>query len=279
MGSSLGTDPPTTLGLEWSYALGEASLGGLDATTPNVARMCNYYLGGKDNFVADRELAERVMRQAPMIARLCQVNRGFLHRVARLLAEEAGIAQFLDIGCGLPAEINLDDTVRRVRPGGRVAYVDNDPMVISHARAVLAVEDGVGVYEADLRDPADVLGHPGLRQFIDFDRPFALLLLNVLHFVPHDPRRILDELVRSLPSGSYVVVSHAERTPELDAVSALYEEANLPFTPRNRREIARLLYGLEPLSPYPASLPLPRWGREPEAGDAVALIGCVGRKP
>jgi hypothetical protein len=271
MRSSLGAGTPVVSGLDWSYAPAGGSPGGLDGTTPNVARMCN--------FRADRELAERVMRQAPITARLCHVNRGFLHRVARFLAQEVGIEQFLDIGCGLPAEINLDDTVRRIRPTGRVAYVDNDPMVISHARALMAVNGSIGVYGADLRDPGDVLGHPGLGQLIDLDRPVALFLLNVLHFIPYDPHGILGEFVRRLPSGSYVVVSHAERTPELEGVSVLYEEANLPFTPRSRREIARLLYGLEPVPGYPARLPRPRQGREPEAGDAVALIGCVGRKP
>jgi len=271
----------TESGRTWS-SLPDAEnvpLGGIDVTTPSVARMYNYYLGGKDNFIADRDLAERVLRTAPIVARLVQVNRGFLHRTARYLAQEAGIRQFIDIGCGLPTQINLDDTVRRIHPASRVAYVDNDPMVISHARALMAVSGRVGVYGADLREPAKVLGHPELGRLIDFDRPIAVFLLNVLHFIPENPRAIVDDLVRGLPDGSHVVISHAQRTRDLEAVAELYREADLPFIPRSRWEIARITHGLDPVPPYPAGLPLSPTGREPEAGDAVPLIGCMGRKP
>jgi S-adenosyl methyltransferase len=251
---------------------------GVDPSVPNVARMYNYYLGGKDNFVVDRDLAERVLREAPAVARMVRVNRGFLHRTARFLAERRGIRQFIDIGCGLPTEINLDDTVRRFDPGGRVAYVDDDAMVLSHARAVMAVRGRVGVIEADLRDPPALLGHPELTRLIDFDQPVAVYLLNVLHFIPDDPGRIVDELVCDLPSGSHIVLSHAERTPDLMAAATLYEETDLPFRPRGRREITGLVDGLHPVAPYPARLPLSHSGRAPEAGDAVPLIGCVARK-
>jgi hypothetical protein len=256
----------------------DARPGGIDATTPNVARMDNYYLGGKDNFTVDRDLAERALHEAPVIARLVQVNRGFLHRTARFLAQERGIRQFLDIGCGLPAEINLDDTVRAIDPDCRVAYVDNDPMVLSHARAFMATGGSVEVYEADLRQPSTVLGHPELLRLIDLTEPVGVFLLNVLPFIPDNPRRIVDALVRDLPAGSHVVISHAEPTPDLQAVADLYEEAELPFVPRSRWEIARIAHGLDPVAPYPAGLPLSRSGGEPAAADAVPLIGCVGRK-
>lgn len=265
----------------WPYGAEEnddASAAGIDAATPNVARMDNYYLGGKDNFAVDRELAERALHEAPVIARLVQVNRGFLHRMARFLAEERGIRQFLDIGCGLPAEINLDETVRRIDPECRVAYVDNDPMVLTHARALMAVGGSVGVFEADLREPSGVLGNAELMRLLDLTEPVAVFLLNVLPFVPGNPRRIVDELVRYLPTGSHVVVSHVERTPDLEAVAELYEGAGLSFLPRSRFEIARIAHGLEPVAPYPAGLPLSRSGGEPAPADAVPLIGCVGRK-
>lgn len=255
-----------------------ASAGGIDPTTPSVARMYNYYLGGKDNFVVDRDLAERVLHEAPVIARMVQVNRGFLHRAARFLTERRGVRQFLDIGCGLPTEINLDDTVRRSDPGAHVAYVDSDRMVLSHARAVMAVRGRVGVYDADLRKPSALLGHPELTRLIDFGEPVAVFLLGVLHFVPDDPQAIVDELVEGLPPGSHLVISHAERTPDLVAAAALYEEADLPFTPRSRREISRFTHDLDNVTPYPARLPLSRSGRAPEAGDAVPLVGCVARK-
>ncbi|MEV5752391.1 SAM-dependent methyltransferase [Actinoallomurus sp. NPDC052308] len=266
----------------WPYepeeAYEDAAAGGIDAAAPNVARVDNYYLGGKDNFAVDRDLAERALREAPVIARLVQVNRGFLHRTARFLAAERGIRQFLDIGCGLPTEINLDETVREIDPDCRVAYVDNDPMVLTHARALMAVDGGVGVYEADLREPSTVLGDPDLLRLLDLTEPVAVFLLNVLPFVPGNPRRIVDELVRYLPTGSHVVVSHVERTPDLEAVADLYEEAGLSFIPRSRFEIARIAHGLDPVAPYPAGLPLSRSGGEPEAADAVPLIGCVGRR-
>jgi S-adenosyl methyltransferase len=272
--------PPTAFGEQW-WSPGEeedASPGGIDATTPNVARMDNYYLGGKDNFAVDRALADLALREAPIIARLVQVNRGFLHRTARFLAEERKIRQFVDVGCGLPAEINLDDTVRKIDPACRVAYVDNDPMVLSHARALMSTDEDVGVYEADLREPSALLAHPELPRLIDFAEPVAVFLLNVLPFLPGNPRRIVDDLVRDLPAGSHVVISHAERTPDLEAVADLYEEADLVFIPRSRWEIARIAHGLDPVAPYPAVLPLSRSGEEPKAADAVPLIGCVGRK-
>lgn len=256
-----------------------SAAGGIDPTIPSAARMDNYYLGGKHNFVVDRDLAERVLHEAPIVPRLIRVNRGFLHRTARFLVERRGIRQFLDVGCGLPAEINLDDTVRRFDPGGRIAYVDDDGMVLSRARAVLVVRGRVGVFEGDVRQPSALLAHPELVRLVDFEQPVAVYLLNVLHFIPDDPGRIVAELVRGLPAGSHVVLSHAERTPDLQAAAALYEEADLPFIPRSRREIARMTDGLDPVAPYPARLPLSRSGRSPEAGDAVPLIGCVARKP
>ncbi|GAA2069964.1 SAM-dependent methyltransferase [Actinomadura alba] len=255
--------------------------GGIDSTTPSAARMYDHYLGGKDNYAVDRALAERALRRAPIISRLVRVNRAFLGDSVRLLAQQAGIRQFLDIGCGLPTHDNVDDIVRRVDPACRVAYVDNDPMVFSHARALLAVSGDTKAFAADLREPGEILGHPELTQLIDFSEPVAVLLLSVLHFISdaENPRRIIDDLLSGLPPGSHVVISHAERTPDLEAVSALYQEADVPFTPRSRQEIAGLSHGLELFPPYPVNLPLSRFGHQLRIRGTVPLIGCIGRKP
>jgi SAM-dependent methyltransferase len=254
---------------------------GIDATSPSVARMYNHYLGGKDNYVVDRDLAERALRTAPIIYGVAQANRAFLHYAAWVLAGQAGIRQFLDIGCGLPAHVNLDDVVRRVDPSCRVAYLDNDPMVLSHARALLAVDGDTGAFEADLREPGALLAHPELRQLIDLGEPVAVFLLEVLPFIADadDPGGIVDELVRGLPAGSHLVISHAERTPELDAVAAIYRDAGISFTPRSRPEIAGFFHELEPVAPPTTDLP-PSYSRNDlMIGGAMPLVGHIGRKP
>jgi hypothetical protein len=248
---------------------------GINATNPSVARMYNYYLGGKDNYIIDRDLAERALRIAPIIYGVAQANRAFLHYAACVLAEQAGLRQFLDIGCGLPAHVNLDDVVRRVDPACRVAYLDNDPMVLSHARALLAVDGDTGAFETDLREPTALLAHPELRQLIDLDEPVAVFLLDVLPFIAdaENPRGIVDELMRSLPAGSHLVISHAERTADLEAVAALYRDAGISFTPRSRPEVAEFFHGLEPIAPATAD------GHGLMIGSAMPLIGRIGRKP
>lgn len=260
---------------------GAAASAGTGAMAPSAARMYDHYLGGKDNYAADRDLAERALRTAPVISRLVRVNRAFLAHAAGLLADQVGLRQFLDIGCGLPGRENVGDVVRRIDPACRVAHVDNDPMVLSHARALLAVNANTKAFEADLREPGDILGHAELGRLIDFDEPVAVLLLGVLHFITdaENPYQIVDHLLKGLPPGSHVVISHAERTPELEAVSALYREAGLPFVPRSRQEMTGLFHGFEPIPPYPANLPLSRSGRHPGTSDTLPLIGYIGRKP
>ncbi|MGI5207528.1 SAM-dependent methyltransferase [Spirillospora sp. CA-108201] len=247
----------------------------LSTATASVARMCNYLLGGKDNYAADRESAERALRGSPVVPRLVQANRGFLDHAATLLAREAGLRQFVDVGCGLPAAENLGDLVRRADPACRVAYVDNDAMVLTHARALLAVDAGTGAFAGDVRDPAALLADPGLRRLIDFSEPVAVFLLGVLDFLADedDPAGIVGALAAGLPPGSHLVISHAERSPELDPISGPCEGVDTPFRPRSADEIARMCASLRMLDPYPARLP----------ASAVAdprplpLIGCVGR--
>ncbi|MEV4000723.1 SAM-dependent methyltransferase [Actinomadura sp. NPDC049753] len=250
----------------------------LGAAPASVARMCNYLLGGKDNYAADRESAERALRSCPVVPRLVQANRGFLDHAAALLAGEAGLRQFVDVGCGLPAAENLGDLVRRADPACRVAYVDNDPMVLTHARALLAVDAGMGAFAGDVRAPAALLGDPGLRRLVDFSEPVAVFLLGVLDFVADedDPAGIVAALAAGLAPGSHVVISHAVRSPELDPVSGPCEGVDTPFRPRSEDEIARICASLRTLDPYPARLPGPAPLPDPRP---LPLIGCVGRVP
>ncbi|MDL4817772.1 SAM-dependent methyltransferase [Actinomadura opuntiae] len=262
----------------WAELTGdeESGVAAVPAQAPSVARMYDYYLGGKDNYAADREMAERVLDRAPVVARLAQVNRGFLEYAAGLLAE-SGLRQFVDVGCGLPAERNVGDMVRRAAPSCRVAYVDNDPLVLVHARALLAVDRGTGAFGGDVRAPAALLAHPGLRRLIDFGRPVAVLLLGVLDFVTdeEDPRGIVRTLLDGLPPGSHMVVTHTERTPALEALAETARRAGLAFTPRRREEIAEICAPLDPVGRYPAALPL-----ADAAGldGPLPLVGCIGRK-
>ncbi|WP_433473789.1 SAM-dependent methyltransferase [Spirillospora sp. CA-142024] len=244
----------------------------------SVARMCNYFLGGKDNYAADREFAERVLRSCPIVPRLVQANRGFLDHAAALLAGDAGLRQFVDIGCGLPADDNLGDIVRRTDPSCRVAYVDNDVMVVAHARALLAVDGDMGAFAGDVRDPGALLGDPGLRRLIDFGEPAAVFLLGVLDFIADedDPRGIVDALAAGLAPGSHVVITHAERSPALDPISGPRQPVDTPFRPRSEDEIAGICRSLRMIDPYPARLPLPRTA---DVTAPLPLVGCIGRVP
>lgn len=178
-----------------------------DSSRPNTARVYDYWLGGKDNFAADRELAERIERIYPQAREMALANRKFLVR-AVLWCARYGIGQFLDIGAGLPAAENIHETARSVKPDATVAYVDSDPVVISHGQALLAGQRGIAAVTGDLRDPQRVLDHRDVRKVIDLDRPCGLVCAMVLHFVPaREAREAVAEYVRELAPGSAVVIS------------------------------------------------------------------------
>ncbi|MEU8799471.1 SAM-dependent methyltransferase [Spirillospora sp. NPDC048819] len=277
---------PTLNATRWTELLPpqdeESDPGRFSGPAPSNARVYNYYLGGKDNYAADRELAEWALRRCPVVKRLVQANRGFLDYAAAVLAERAGLRQFVDIGCGLPMTCgmgdNVGDIVRRADPSCRVAYVDSDPMVLAHARALLAVDPATAAFEADVRDPAALLAEPGLRRLIDFSEPVGVLLTGVLDVIADedDPRGIVDALVDALPPGSHVVITHTERTPELDPLAGLPQNPDLPFWPRSRDAITEICGSLEMAAPYPAALPLPH---AVHTTGPVPLIGCIGRTP
>jgi hypothetical protein len=182
---------------------------GIDVTKPNIARVYDAFLGGKDNFAADRAVVEATLKMLPDAATGAKANRAFLRRVVRFLAGEAGIGQFLDIGSGLPSQGNVHEIAREVSPAARVAYIDSDPVVLRHAQALLARGPSVQVVTADLRRPAEILGSAQVRELIDFGRPVGLLMLAILHHIPDEegPASIVARFREAAAPGSYLAIS------------------------------------------------------------------------
>jgi hypothetical protein len=258
---------------------------GVDVTTPNVARMYDYALGGKDNFAVDRAAAEQMFAAAPEVGRRPMLeNRSFLNRSVRFLAE-AGIRQFLDVGAGLPTQGNVHEIAQAAAPDARVVYVDYDPVVVAHGRALLANNDTVTVVQADARRPDEILDHPDVRELIDFDAPVAVLLVAILHFVTDadDPIAIVTRLRDALAPGSYLVISHVTEESHGGAIAKgkeVYKGATAAVAPRTRADILRLFEGFDFVEP--GLVWVPQW--RPDSPGAVenpemslALAG-VGRR-
>src|SRR5712691_935417 len=182
---------------------------GIDITRPNVARIYDYLLGGKDNFAADREAARRLIEAIPDVAAIARDNRSFLGRVVRYLATEGGIRQFLDLGGGLPTQANVHELAQGMAPEARVVYVDNDPVVASHGRALLASGDRVGMVLGDLRAPANTRQHPDVPGLIDLTQPVAVLCTSTLHFISDEaePHKIIGEYRDHAAPGSYLAIT------------------------------------------------------------------------
>jgi hypothetical protein len=266
---------------------------GVDVATPTPARLYDYYLGGTNNFEVDRAVAERIRALVPEISDSAWANRAFHQRAARWMAENRGIRQFIDIGAGLPTQGNTHELVQQAQPGARVVYVDNDPMVLAHARNLLAGSAGTGFIQADLREPDSVLSNPELRELIDFSEPVGLLITGVMYFVADksDPWGIVARFVAALPSGSYLALSHltADGKPPRavqegqDAYARATE--NLYF--RSRAQVERFFEGLDLVPPHPGSEPtvsyVGQWGAEDPAladGDDSSWLYCgVARVP
>jgi hypothetical protein len=181
----------------------------IDITKPNIARVYDYFVGGKDNFAADRDFASKVTEVAPKAPLGAQYNREFLRRVVRYLAAVAGIDQFLDLGSGLPTQGNVSEVAHEINPAAHVVYVDNDPMVYIHSRALLADAVTVNIVNADVREPAEILAHPTVLSLLDFDRPIGVLMLAVLHHLQDDeePAAIVARFRDAVPSGSHLAIS------------------------------------------------------------------------
>ena len=233
---------------------------GVDASRPSIARIYDYLLYGKDNFAADRTAAEKLMESRLEPRRLALANRGFLLRSVRFLAEQ-GIAQYLDLGSGLPTSPNVHEVAREIVPGARVVYVDHDPIVVAHNDALLATRDGVITIRGDVRQPEAILAHRALASCIDFEQPVAVLLLSVLHFISQeeDAPGIIARFRERMAPGSYLAISIGTSDgadPEMLAeATQTYARARMPFTLRSRAQIMDLFDGFELVEPGVVSLP------------------------
>jgi O-methyltransferase involved in polyketide biosynthesis len=255
----------------------------LDTTVAHSARLWNYLLGGKDNFAVDREAADQVLTYMPELVQSARFNREFLGRAVRFLTGEAGIRQFLDIGTGLPTANNTHEVAQATAPESRIVYVDNDPMVLVHARALLtSTPQGATDYiDADLRNPDRILDDAGMT--LDFDQPIAIMLLGILNFVVDDDQAqaIVRRLVSAVPSGSYLAISHPTMEVNPEAVDRAMQMWNssgaAPITARSPQGIATFFEGLELLEP--GIVTCSQW--RPEGNDTTPCseYAGVGRKP
>ena len=265
----------------------------IDTTVPQSARIYDYWLGGKDNFEVDRQVANATTAASPGVRQGARDNRAFLGRAVRFIAEQ-GVKQFLDIGTGIPSLDNVHEVAQRIAPESRILYVDNDPIVLAHARALMtSAEQGRTAFIlADLRQPRDILANPALRDTLDLGRPVALFLVGVLHHLhdSDDPRGIVSTLLEALPSGSYFALT--QPTADFDqaamaGMAATAEQSGIPYVPRSRTEVEALLDGLVLVEP--GLVPIPAWnpldldypGSAEVDRDPYSVYGwaAVARKP
>jgi hypothetical protein len=266
---------------------------GVDPTRPSSARMYDYYLGGTENLAVDRDAVQRMLDLGLDLSDMAWANRGFLQRAASWMAAEHGIDQFIDLGAGLPTQNNTHEAVQRVMPSARVVYVDNDPMILAHARSLLEGVEHVVFIPGDFRKPDDTLSHPDVRQLIDFTRPVGLMCVALLHFVADEeqPKALLDTYLSAVPSGSYLAISHAtadQLRPAAESGSVeAYSKSTAQMHFRSKQAVTTLFDGLQIVPPYADAAPEPTWlgmwgAEDPAAADSEGgrLGYCaVGRKP
>lgn len=253
-----------------------------DMERPSIARIYDYWLGGNANFAADREVARRVLDQMPSLRETIWANRAFLRRAVARLVTEYGITQFIDLGSGVPTVGNVHEIAQAANPDSRVVYVDVDPVAVAHGRRLLAGNARAATIRADLRDTEAVLGSPELRAVIDLDRPAAVLMISVLHFVPDrdDPARIVRSYTEPLAPGSFLALSHG--VPDSDATHGQADAAtdyrqavDVPFILRPPEAIAAWLRGLSPEPP--GLVPVNRWHPDGAIGEEVQTYGVLAR--
>jgi hypothetical protein len=267
----------------------QSSSGKIDTSVAHPARRYNYWLGGKDNFAADRASGDEIEASFPAVRKAVLANRAVLGRITRYLTAEAGVRQFLDIGTGLPSAGNTHEVAQSVAPASRVLYVDNDPLVLVHARALLTSSDaGTTDYiEADLREPSRILESDELRATLDLSQPVALMLFAILHFLPsrEEELAIVRELVAALPSGSYLAATHAtmDFMPEAErrVAAEMLASGRADTWPSTKAEFAALFHGMDLVEPGIVVLPEWRPDGEVPAYDAaqINMWAAVGRKP
>jgi hypothetical protein len=260
-------------------------LRGFDPTVPSPARMWNYWVGGKDNFAADREAAEKIMAAMPSLPMIARSVRALLTDVVQMLAADHGIRQFLDIGTGLPTADNTHEVAQRTAAESRVAYVDNDPVVLAHARALLtsSTEGRTDYIQSDLRDTDTVL--TSAARTLDFKQPVAVLLFSVLHFIPDtdDPYGRVKRLMAAVPAGSYLVICHAPSDRQAEQVAELARRYNASgaarMRPRSHEEVTRFFDGLDLIGP--GVVPSAEWQAPGHPARPNSIAGYVGvaRKP
>jgi len=265
---------------------------GIDITKPNIARVYDAFLDGKDNFAADRAVVELTLQIAPDAAIGAKANRAFLRRVVRYLAGEAGIDQFLDIGSGLPSRGNVHEVACEVNPAARVVYIDNDPVVLAHGQALLAGMPPVRVITADARRPAEILGSAEVREFIDFGRPVGLLMFAILHHVSdeEDPAAIVARFRDAAAPGSYLAISsfrmpgpdHPEDAARTRAVQEVFNAKLGTGRWREHEEILEWFGDWDLLEP--GLVPMPEWrpdviGQVRRDSTYYGFVGGVARKP
>jgi hypothetical protein len=260
----------------------------INTDVAHPARVYDYWLGGKDNFPADRALAEMMIQAIPNMRGLAAANRAFLRRAVRYLAAEAGVRQFLDIGTGIPTSPNVHEVAQQAAPGTRVVYVDNDPIVLAHARALLTSQDAgeTAFIMADLREPMSILDHPTLAETLDLAQPVAVMLVAVLMYFRDtddpNPFEMVATVMEPMPSGSYLAVTHP--TPDFNpeetahAVAAA-EAAGITLVPRGQAEIARFFSGLDVVDPGVTPVLSWRPDEPPDDPRSAYYWAGVARKP
>jgi hypothetical protein len=255
----------------------------IDTSKPSVARMYDYWLGGKDNFQVDRDAVHQLAQALPHGRQGAQENRAFLRRAVRYMARQ-GIRQFLDIGSGLPTQQNTHEVAQEINPDARVVYIDNDPVVLAHGRALLATEGNTTVTAADMRRPAEVLDHPEIRRLIDFDEPVGVLMIAMIHLLTVEERpAVMGELRDVLVPGSYFAATHITKdgkSPDaVEQIESIYANTPTPAFVRDHAEIARFFDGFDLVDP--GLVNIDRWRPDPQdpAPEATGwMYGAVGRK-
>jgi hypothetical protein len=247
----------------------------IDTARPSVARMYDYYLGGRDNYVVDREAADQMMVAVPESKEMVRANRAFLVRAVHHLAAEMGIRQFLDIGSGLPTQQNVHEVAQAVSPDSRVVYVDHDPHAVVHGRALLATGENTDFIHGDLLRPEKILEDPRVGRLIDFDEPVAILIVAILHFVSDEdgPMDILERLRQAMAPGSHLAISHVLDDPRPHAIGKILTASGAPpWHPRSHEDVVRFFDGFDLVEP--GVVLLPHW--RPPTPAAVPLHRTPG---